>query len=233
MKKFCAAVTAVLLFLFAVTSFAADKEKDAYSALDEKIKTSVDLFDEMMDMPDSAIPVDLLSRCSGVAIFPGVLSGGLMIGGRYGKGIILSRDPKTGKWSPPAFFTLKGLSYGLQIGGQAIDLILVITTERGMKSFLESNITLGGDLAAAAGPVGRNAAADTDLKLKSSIFSYSRSKGLFLGISLKGVSIKPDLKANKDYYGTELSAKDILFGQKAKATPSSRKLIEVLDAYAK
>lgn len=226
-------IFATSILFSSLASFAADKQKDDFALLDGKIKTSIDLFDEMMDMPDSAIPVDLLSNCSGVAIFPGVLSGGLMIGGRYGKGIILARDPKTGKWSPPSFFTLKGLSYGLQIGGQAIDLILVITTQRGMESFLKNNVTLGGDLAAAAGPIGRDAAADTDLKFKASIFSYSRSKGLFLGISLKGVSIKPDLKANKDYYGKELTAEEIFYDSKVKPTESIKKLIEVLGAYSK
>ncbi|MCM8778353.1 MAG: lipid-binding SYLF domain-containing protein [Candidatus Omnitrophica bacterium] len=233
MKKILGLVWLVLFFMSIVTLAETGKEKTEKELLDEKILTALDILEEMMGMPDNAIPTDLLAKASGIAIFPGVLSGGLMIGGRYGKGIILSRDPKTGRWSPPAFYTLKGLSYGLQVGGQAIDLIMVITTERGMKAFLENKITLGGDLAAAAGPMGRDASADTDWKLKANIFSYSRSKGLFLGISLKGVAMSPDNEANKKYYGKELTAEEILFGQKVKATPSAQRLIEALGTYAK
>ena len=163
--------------------------------LDRRIEECTDLFEEVMQMPDKAIPEDLLSKCSGVAIFPSVLKGGFFIGGRYGKGVVLYRDKRTGKWSTPAFYTIGGLSYGLQIGGQAIDLILVITSKRGVKALLDDSVTLGGDLAASAGPMGRNAEAETDLYLKAGILSYSRSRGLFAGISLKGGLIKQDKEA--------------------------------------
>lgn len=199
------------------------------NVLDKRIQECTDLFQEVMQMPDEAIPKDLLSKCSGVAIFPSVLKGGFIIGARYGKGVILYRDKETGKWSAPVFCTIKGLSYGLQIGGQAIELILVITNERGIKSLLKSKVTLGGDLAASAGPVGRDAEASTDLMLKASIFSYSRSKGLFAGISLKGAVIKQEVKSNKSYYGKNVTPEEILFEEKVKPTLSGEQLIKVLE----
>ena len=200
-------------------------------ALDERILECADVFEEIMDMPDSAIPQDLLSKCYGIAIFPSVLKGGFIVGARYGKGIILYHDRKSNRWSAPAFFTIKGLSYGLQVGGQAIDLILIITNDRGMKSFLDNSITLGGDLAVAAGPVGRDVEASTDLKLKAGILSYSRSKGLFAGISLKGAVIKQDQKSNESYYGNDITAEEILFEAKVNPTLSGKKLIRVLESY--
>ena len=224
----------ISLFLFSCAIVSLCIAPFSYAAkanLDERIQESADLFGEIMEMPDSAIPEGLLSKSSGVAIFPSVLKGGFIVGARYGKGVILYHNKKTGKWSAPAFFTIKGLSYGLQIGGQAIDLVLVITNERGIRSFLKNHITLGGDLAATAGPVGRDAEASSDLALKSSIFSYSRSKGLFAGVALKGAVIKQEIKSNKDYYGKDVTAEDILFGGKVKPTQSGRYLIKVLNRY--
>ena len=143
----------------------ADDEK-----LDNRIYESIDLLEEMIEMPDNSIPEDILTNCSGIAIFPSVIKGGFFLGGRYGKGVILRHIKKDGTWCAPAFYTIKGLSYGLQIGGQSIDLIFVITTDRGMDSFLTNEVSLGGDIAVAAGPLGRNASVDTDLKFKSNIY---------------------------------------------------------------
>ena len=215
-----------LLILPATLLYAADAKLDA------RIEECADLFDEVMQMPDKAIPEDLLSKCSGVAIFPSVLKGGFFIGGRYGKGVILYHDKKTGKWSSPAFYTIGGVSYGLQFGGQAIDLILVITSKRGMKSLLDDAITLGGDMAVSAGPVGRNAEANTDLPLKAGMFSYSRSRGLFAGIALKGGVIKQDANSNEAYYGEGTTVNDILFKKKVKPTKTANELIRVLERYS-
>jgi lipid-binding SYLF domain-containing protein len=226
-------VSSAVVFLMVLLSSIASASEETITRLDERIQNCIALLEEIMQMPDKGIPEDLLADCSGIAIFPSVIKGGFIIGGRYGKGVVLRHDPKTGKWSPPAFYTVKGLSYGLQIGGQAIDLVLVITTDRGMKSFLEDELSLGGDIGVAAGPVGRTAAADTDLKLKASIFSYSRSKGLFAGISLKGAVIKPDDKANEKYYGKALTPEEILFENKVQPTATARQLIDVLEKYSK
>lgn len=221
------------VFLLLLLPSVASAGEESTARLDERIQNCTALLEEIMQMPDKGIPEDLLAGCSGIAIFPSVIKGGFIIGGRYGKGVVLRHNPQTGEWSAPAFYTVKGLSYGLQIGGQAIDLVLVITTDRGMKSFLEDELSLGGDIGIAAGPVGRTAAADTDLKLKASIFSYSRSKGLFAGISLKGAVIKPDDKANEKYYGEALTPEEILFENKVQPTATARQLIEVLKKYSK
>lgn len=224
------------MLLFALVSLFILSTSPVYAQaakLDRRIEECTDLFEEVMQMPDKAIPEDLLSKCSGVAIFPSVLKGGFFIGGRYGKGVVLYRDKRTGKWSTPAFYTIGGLSYGLQIGGQAIDLILVITSKRGMKSLIKNSVTLGGDLAASAGPIGRNVEAGTDLLLKAGILSYSRSRGLFAGIALKGAVIKPDIETNKSYYSEDVTAEDILFNKKVKPTPTGRQLINILGKYSK
>ncbi len=223
----------IIAGLLLVSSGILQAEDTDVSRLDERIQNCISLFEEIMQMPDKGIPEDLLADSCGIAIFPSVIKGGFIIGGRYGKGIVLYHNPETGEWSAPAFYTVKGLSYGLQIGGQAIDLILVVTTDRGMRSFLNNELSLGGDVAVAAGPVGRTAAADTDLRLKASIFSYSRSKGLFAGISLKGAIIRPDDKANEKYYGQKLTPEDILYAGKVKPTPTAQQLIEVLEKYSK
>ena len=223
----------IFIFLALFTLFSASFVYAENAKLDRRIEECADLFEEVMQMPDKAIPEDLLSKCSGVAIFPSVLKGGFFIGGRYGKGVVLYRDKRTGKWSTPAFYTIGGLSYGLQIGGQAIDLILVITNKRGMKSLIKNSITLGGDLAASVGPVGRNAEAGTDLLLKAGILSYSRSRGLFAGIAIKGAVIKQDIETNKSYYDEDVTAEDILFKKKVKPTPTGRELIKVLGRYSK
>ena len=227
MKGLILFFVSVVLILPATSLYAADAKLDA------RIEECTDLFDEVMQMPDKAIPEDLLAKCSGVAIFPSVLKGGFFICGRYGKGVILNHDKRTGKWSAPAFYTVGGLSYGLQIGGQAIDLILVITSKRGMKSLLDDAITLGGDVAVSAGPVGRNAEAGTDLPLKAGMFSYSRSRGLFAGVAFKGGIIKQDVKSNNSYYGEGITADEILFKGKARPTKTAKQLIKVLQRHSR
>lgn len=198
------------------------------ASLDMRIDECKDLIDEVMEMPDKAIPAKLLAKCSGIAIFPSVLKGGFIFGGRFGRGVVLYHDKDTGTWSAPSFYTIAGGSWGLQIGGQVIDLILVITNERGMKGLLQDRFTIGGDIAASAGPVGRNAEVGTDLLLKAGIVSYSRSKGLFAGIALKGAVVMPDKEANMTYYGKELSAEEILMGKKVRPTRTAHELINTL-----
>jgi len=227
MKKIIFVSIIILLIIINTSSLMAEDRE-----LDQKIQECTYLLKEIMDMPDKSIPEDLLSKSSGIAIFPSVLKGGFIISGRYGKGIVLYHDKESGLWSPPAFYTVGGLSYGFQIGGQAIDLILVITNERGMKSFLSDKVSFGGDLAVSAGPVGRNVAADTDILMKASIFSYSRSKGIFAGVALKGAIMNPDNKSNRRYYNQDVSAEEILFRSKVAPTPTVSKLIEFLEIYS-
>ena len=215
-------------FFTSVTLYADDLTK-----LEKRIQNCDEIVSEIMQMPDRGIPHDLLSKCAAVAIFPYVLKGGFFVGARYGKGIILAHDPKTGEWKPPAFFTIGGGSFGFQFGAQAIDLILVIMNKRGLEGLVKDKFTLGGDASVVAGPVGRTASADTDLFLKAGIFSYSRSKGFFAGVALKGAVIAPDNEANHTYYDGAVDVKEILFGQKIVPPASSRSLIQTLKSFSK
>ncbi|MFH1665405.1 MAG: lipid-binding SYLF domain-containing protein [Candidatus Omnitrophota bacterium] len=199
--------------------------------LDSRVKDARLVLMEMQDMPDTSIPRDLLKKCSGIAIFPSVLKAGFGIGGQYGQGVLLNRDAKTGEWSAPMFLSIGGASIGFQIGGQATDMILVIMNERGMDSLSHGNVTLGGDASIAAGPLGRDASIGSDVLIKSGIFSYSRSKGLFAGISLKGAIVGPMKNLNQEYYGEGVTARDILFSGKVAPTEEGKQLIEVLSKY--
>ena len=168
--------------------------------LEERIQMSATAFRELMESADSSVPTNLLKKCEAIVIFPRTLNVAWGIGGQYGKGVAMSRNRKTGEWSSPAFYTLGGLTLGPQIGGQAIDIVLVVMNEKGLNSLLESQCTLGGDAGIAVGPAGRNATMSTDLGVKAEIYSYSRAKGLFIGLSLKGALVKPDASAYQEYY---------------------------------
>jgi lipid-binding SYLF domain-containing protein len=200
--------------------------------LETRVENSIDVLNEVMGIPEKGIPSDLLKSCRAVAIFPNVLKGAFIFGAKGGKGIICAHDPKTGKWSPPAFFTIGGGSWGLQIGAESIDLVLVIMTKRGLDSLLTTKIKLGGDIGIAAGPVGRRAEVGVDLLLKAEILSYSRSKGLFAGLSLEGATIFATQDSNRAFYGKELSARDILIDKKVAPTPLVKKLITQLQKYS-
>jgi lipid-binding SYLF domain-containing protein len=224
----------LIILIFAITFFT---DSNLYAGdivkLEKRIQNCDEIVNEIMQMPDKTIPTDLLSKCAAVAIFPYVVKGGFFVGARYGKGVVVAHDSKTGKWRTPAFFTIGGGSFGFQIGAQAIDLILVIMNKRGLEGLLKDRFTLGADAAVAAGPVGRVASADTDLLLKAGIFSYSRSKGIFAGVALKGIVITPDKKANQTYYGGPVNVQEILLGNKVIPPPSSKSLIDTLSRLSK
>jgi SH3 domain-containing YSC84-like protein 1 len=173
-------------------------------------------FQEVMSAPDQGIPYEILERAHCVAVFPSVKKAGFVIGGQYGKGLISCRRGNGGSWGAPAFFTIGGGSFGLQIGGQAVDLVLVIMNKDGVEGLLKDKFEIGASAAASAGPVGRNASASTDVLLRAQILSYSRSRGLFAGLELKGAVIAADKDANKDVYGETLSPRDILVEGKAR-----------------
>lgn len=197
----------------------------------DKIDEAEEVLKEIMRVPEKSIPTDLFSRCKAIAIFPSTIRGGFIFGARYGKGVILAHDEKTGQWSGPAFFTIAGGSWGFQIGAQSIDLILMIMNERGLRGLLQTKFTLGGDVGVSAGPVGRGAEASTDLSLKAGILSYSRSRGLFAGITLKGAVIKPNNDANSSLYGRSIFAEEIL-KHRAESPPCAQDLRETLSRYS-
>ena len=177
------------------------------------------VFTEIMDAPDKGIPKNLIDEARCVLVFPNVLKAGFVVGGRGGRGVASCRTA-TG-WSSPAYFNLGGGSFGLQIGAESTDFVLLVMNEKGMNSLLSDQFTLGGDASVAAGPVGREAGAETDAKLNAQILSYSRSKGLFAGLELKGVVIKPDKDDMKDVYGANVTAKEVLNGNKLSASTAA------------
>jgi len=217
-------ITLLFYFLFSAACFA--------GKLEERVDNSNDVINEIMGIPEKGIPLDLLKHCRAIAIFPNVLKGAFIFGAEGGKGVICAHDPETGEWIPPAFFTIAGGSWGLQAGIESTDFVLVITSKRGLDGLLTSKVKLGGDIAIAAGPVGRNAEASMDLLLKAEILSYSRSKGLFAGLSLEGSTIFQNQDANRAFYGQELSARDILIDKKVKSTSLDQKLINTLQKYS-
>ncbi len=202
--------------------------------LKEEAETIVDkariVMEEVKNAPDSGPAYDLIKQCAGVAIIPDMFKGGFVVGGSYGKGVVLAR--KDGKWSGPAFVYIGAGSVGFQIGVQLTDLILVVIGQNTMDSFMRSNFKLGADAAVAAGPVGAQATVATDLFLKGGIYSYSRSKGLFAGVSIEGAGIGTEFDLNRAYYQTTSNPKEILYGQ-VETPASGKKLFEALSAFIK
>ncbi|HEU4712826.1 MAG TPA: lipid-binding SYLF domain-containing protein [Pyrinomonadaceae bacterium] len=191
---------------------------------------SAKVLDEIMGTPDKGIPRDLIDKAECVMVFPNVVKGGFILGASGGRGVASCRT-KSG-WSAPAYFEIKGGSVGLQIGGQATDFVLLIMNESGMKSLLSDKFELGGEGSVAAGPVGRTATATTDAKLDAQILSYSRSKGLFGGVSLKGSVISPDKSDMEGTYGKGVKANTVLATDKAKAPPEVQVFPNALAQYS-
>lgn len=214
MKKFNLAVCAGVIACMSVPSFAASsKEK-----LVDRLNSAGTVIEQIMATPDKAIPNSILSKATCVAVVPGYKKAAFVVGGTYGQGAVTCRT-SSGKWSAPAFIRMSGGSWGLQIGGQSTDLVLVAMNQKGMQDLLKSNFKIGGDAAASAGPVGRNAQAATNLTLKSELLTYSRSQGLFAGIDLNGTVVNQNAEDTRTFYGHDIPFQDILDGNTA--TPAS------------
>ncbi len=197
------------LSFIATAAVSANFEDDAVKQAQKASK----VFQQIMAAPDKAIPNTVLDKAQCIAVFPQVIKVGFILGGRGGRGVASCRTEAG--WSPPAYFNLKGGSAGFQIGAQATDFVLLFIGDSGMQSLLKSKFELGGDVSVAGGPVGRQAGASTDLRLDAQILSYSRSKGLFAGLELKGVVISPDDSDMKAAYGEGAKADEVLTGKKA------------------
>jgi lipid-binding SYLF domain-containing protein len=198
---------------------------------DKRVREAAAIFGESMGTPDQQIPTSILENSEAIAIFPSVAKGGFLVGGQWGRGIITVREAKTRLWSAPAFLTLTGGSFGAQIGGTAVDLILVVMNRRGVEHLLSNEFKLGGEASVAMGPVGRAAEASTDAALRAEILSYSRSRGLFAGAAFSGSVIRADRDANQRYYGEPLSSGDIVFARYGKMPDSAKALQETLSRY--
>lgn len=201
-------VVAAAIVVLAVAGPGAQEAKDGGEA--RRVADATTVFTEIMDAGDSAIPRAILDQAEGIAVFPSTIKAGLVVGGQHGRGILSVRG-QSGTWSAPAFLTLTGGSLGLQIGAQAADLILVIMNRRGLENLVRNQFKVGADAGVAAGPVGRDAQAATDIQLRAQILSYSRSRGLFAGVSITGSTIRQDKDANERFYGKAYTTKQIVF----------------------
>jgi lipid-binding SYLF domain-containing protein len=228
MKAMRWVATAAAVALLAGASASARQESDEA----KRVRDSATVFSEIMAADDSGIPRSILSKAEGIAVFPSMVRGGFIVGGMRGRGILSSRN--NGEWSAPAFLTLTGGSFGLQIGGQAVDLILVVNDRRGLENLVSNQFKLGADVAVAAGPVGRDAQAATDLQLRAQILSYSRSRGLFAGVTVNGSTVRQDRDANQRFYGRPLETKQIVFGAGPGSLPEpAGAWQQALDRYAR
>ena len=211
--------------LFAEVASAADQTKD-----DDRLRNCGMVLKEILDIPDN-IPQDLLDKADCVLVFPSVLKAAFIVGGSYGRGAMSCRRGKdfSGPWSAPTMMALEGGSFGLQIGGEATDLVLLVMNETGARGILASKVKLGGDASVAAGPVGRDASAETDATLRSEILGYSRARGLFAGVSLEGSTIRPDNDDNRRVYGRKVPASEIVLSRRVAVPPTAKKFVSTLD----
>jgi lipid-binding SYLF domain-containing protein len=206
-------------------AFAAEETKAS-----ERVQAAGTVLDEIMGTPDKAIPEEILRSAECVAVVPSLLKGGFIVGARYGRGVASCRGEKG--WSAPAFFTVGGGSFGFQIGGQAVDVVMLIMNKEGMKNLLESKFQLGANASAAAGPVGRHAEGNTDWKMRAQVLTYSRARGLFAGVELNGAVIQQDKDSTRDFYGRMVPFKTSLNGL-VDAPPASLPFLESLHKWSK
>jgi len=206
--------------------FAANKEQ-------KRLRNAGVVMQEIMNIPEN-IPQQVIEKAECVIVFPSVLKAAFVVGASYGRGAMVCRTGEDfrGPWGAPAMYALEGGSIGFQIGGQATDLVLLIMNDRGASSILNSKVKLGADASIAAGPVGRDAAANTDAYMRAEILSYSRSRGLFAGVSLEGSTLRPDDDATADVYGHKFTARQIVIEGEAKVPPSGRLLVSVLEKHS-
>jgi len=215
----------IMTILLACPAFASEETREQ-----KRLAACGEVFKQIMDIPDG-IPKNLLNKAECIIVIPTVVKFAFGVGGDFGRGAITCRTGEhfTGHWSAPALFALEGANIGFQIGGQATDFVLLVMNPRGAESILSSKVKLGADASAAAGPKGRTAAADTDIVMKAEVLSYSRSRGLFAGISLEGSTLRSDGSANRKLYGRDLSAKEIVREGKVGVPPSGSELVSLLN----
>jgi lipid-binding SYLF domain-containing protein len=220
----------LVVFAFAnpVVSQQSKKSADVKKSTEaERATEAADVLTQIMNIPENAIPDELMARAHGIAVIPHVVKGAFGLGGQWGKGL-MSQRREDGSWSPPAYIEIGGGSFGLQIGVQATDVVLVFTAEDGIKGLLKGKVKLGADASATAGPVGRKAEVGADVLLRSGIFAYSRSKGLFAGISLDGSVVSIDDSANSKVYGKEVAGEQILLGKGVRSNATVEPFLNAL-----
>ena len=220
MKKLVTLV--FLMFSFAVVSFAGETQ----------LEKATNVVEEIMGTPDKGIPHDLLEKAVCVGIVPSELKGAFIVGGTYGRGVLVCRQHGDGPWGAPSMFTLGAGSFGFQIGGEATDVVFIVRNEAGARKLVQDSVKLGADVSATAGPVGRTAEGATDAQLHAEILSYSRTRGLFAGVSLDGAVMKQDKDDNRDLYGRKITAREILIDGIAAVPPQAEPLDQALTKYS-
>ena len=223
-------VLAMLMVILVLTA----RKMSAIEPTDEaaaRVADSARVLDEIMAAPDKGIPRDLLSDAHCIAIIPSLKKGGFVFGAEYGKGIVSCRGEGGTGWTGPSMVRIEGGSFGLQIGGAATDLVLLVMDDRGAEKLMHSKFTLGGDATVAAGPVGRSAKAQTDATMNAKILAYSRSRGVFAGIALEGATLRPDNSDNRRLYSRDVDHREILLGQVA-SPPAAAVLVQTLNRYS-
>jgi lipid-binding SYLF domain-containing protein len=224
-------VTFAIVLLVSSLGLQARSAKSSTDDFRDRAQSAAAVLTEIMQIPEGGIPNDLMSRAHAIAVIPHVLKGAFGVGGEYGKGLVSTRL-ENGRWSTPSFLKIGGGSFGFQLGVEATDLVLIFTDRDGFRGLLDGKVKLGVDAAVAAGPVGRDASASTDVLLKSPVLAYSRSKGLFAGISLDGAVVSIDGSANEKVYGKEISAEDILYHGKARMNDVVSPFVRALEKYS-
>jgi len=214
----------LLVYALVLPAFASNEKEKV------RVKESGEVLKEILNIPDD-IPQDLLNKAECIIVLPSVKKGAIGIGASFGRGVMICRSGEhyTGPWGPPALYALEGINIGFQLGGEATDFVLLVMNPKGARSLLSSKVKLGGDASAAAGPKGRTAEGATDVVMNAEILSYSRTKGLFAGISLEGSTLRSDGSANEKLYGRKLTAKEIIREHKVSIPSSAQELVSLLD----
>jgi lipid-binding SYLF domain-containing protein len=220
-------LTLTLCFLVSGVALAAQNKEQG------RLENAGTVMEEVLNLPD-AIPQDLLDKAECVIVIPSMTKVAIGFGGSYGRGTLVCRSGKAfdGPWGAPAMYALEGGSFGLQLGAQSTDLVILVMNPRGLEALLSSKVQLGANMSVAAGPKGRDAGASTDATLRAEMLSYSRSRGLFAGVSLEGMSLRPDNDASAEIYGRTITARDIVYGTHGTLPAAARRLVDVLQAKA-
>ena len=221
-RSFLAPILPVFLLIVSTVALSADRGDEV-----KRLQRATEVFSEIMKTPDKGIPADLLDKCECVGIVPGLKKGGLGIGGKYGKGLVMCRKPDR-SWTAPSFITIEGGSVGLQIGFTQIDVVMLMMNRKGVEKLIEDKFTVGADASAAAGPVGRQTSAQTNIRMDVEILTYSRAKGLFAGVSLDGATLRADKDDNRDFYGKDVDARRILIDAAVEMPAEARPLASAL-----
>lgn len=218
----------LLVALLPIAVFAADNEKE-----EDRVKDAGQVLHEIINIPED-IPKDLFDKAECVIVLPSVKKGAIGIGGSYGRGVMSCRSGAhyTGPWTAPAMYALEGVNIGFQLGGQATDFVVLVMNPRGAESLMGSKVKLGADASAAAGPKGRSAEGATDVVMRAEMLSYSRSRGLFAGVSLEGSTLRPDNRANRKLYGRDVTVKEILRQGKVAAPGTAHEMLAELNKYS-